>query len=250
MRINLNSMAAATMSKESIYALNIATLAAWITAGVGAVIGFSVDQEWTVTAIKKPLPLSVSTTVDIAPAEAPSGSDSMVASEENAVEGDWMPINHSLTPPPPMPQMEQVEELPEIPQLTEQVIKPNATRVAASNKPRQQTQVPTGNRGVAKNAKRGDGPPSSATNLSFGSGAGKQPAPHYPISARRSNHQGTVVVEFIVGTDGRVVNAWIKTACPYESLNQSALSTIRSRWRFPAGEARRFRIPIVFQLKA
>lgn len=250
MRINLNNSFAQVMSKESVYALNVATLAAWITAGVGALIGFSVDQEWTVALVKKPLPLSVTTTVDIAPAEAPSGVDSAQSSEESMAEGELMPINQSIAPPPPMPQLEQVAELPEIPQVAEQVIQSRATRVAATTTPRQQTQVPTGQRGVAKSARRGDGPPSTATSLSFGSGAGKQPAPHYPISARRSNHQGTVVVEFIVGTDGRVVNAWIKTPCPYDSLNQSALSTIRSRWKFPAGEARRFRIPIVFQLKA
>jgi TonB family protein len=249
MRINLNNTPAQTMSKETIYALNVATLAAWITVGIGAVIGFSVDQEWTVAVVKKPQPLSVSTTVDIAPAEAPAGSEQAMASEENAAEGDLMPISHAVTPPP-MPQLEEVAELPEIPQMAETVIKPNATRVAAPTKPRQQAQMPSGNRGVAKNAKSGDGPPSTATSLSFGSGAGKQPAPHYPISARRNNHQGTVVVEFIVGTDGRVVNAWIKTPCPYDALNQSALSTIRRSWKFPVGEARRFRIPIVFQLKA
>lgn len=250
MRINLNNIPAQTMSKETMYALNVATLTVWMTVAVGAMIGFAVDQDWTVAMVKKPLPLSVTTTVDIAPAEAPAGAESSTTAEENVVAGDFVPITHAVTPPPPMPQIEQVEELPEIPQLAEAVIKPNAARAVAPSTPRKQVQMPSGNRGVAKNAKRGDGPPSSATTLSFGSGAGKQPAPYYPISARRNNHQGTVVVEFIVGADGRVVNAWVKTPCPYDTLNQSALSTIRSRWKFPAGEARRFRIPIVFQLKA
>jgi TonB family protein len=68
------------------------------------------------------------------------------------------------------------------------------------------------------------------------------------LTARRSNQQGTVIVEFIVGTDGRVLSAWVKSPCPFSTLNNAAVSTIRSRWKFPTGSARRYKIPIVFRL--
>lgn len=237
------------MSKQSSYALNLVTLSTWMIVGMGSLVGFLVEQEWVVPYVKKPMPLSVTTTVDIAPAEAPSGSESMDETEDAPSAGEFMPVSQSLTPPPPMVPLEPMTELPEIPEMPQPVVKESAARVAAPSNQKKQASLPAGQRGATKNRKKGDGPPSAATSLSFGSGAGKQPAPHYPIQARRNNHQGTVVVEFLVGADGRVVNAWIKTPCPYESLNQSALSTIRSRWKFPVGEARRYRIPIVFQLK-
>ena len=68
------------------------------------------------------------------------------------------------------------------------------------------------------------------------------------MQARRSNQQGTVVVEFLVGTDGKVLSAWVKSPSPFPALNSAALSTVRNRWSFPAGAARRYRIPIVFRL--
>ncbi len=42
------------MSKRATYTLNVITLAAWLTAVLGACIGFSIHQEWTVKFAKKP----------------------------------------------------------------------------------------------------------------------------------------------------------------------------------------------------
>jgi protein TonB len=113
---------------------------------------------------------------------------------------------------------------------------------------RPQTKVSSTNRPPTQNKATSNTPPATATSLSFGSGAGRQPAPSYPLQSRRTNQQGTVVIEFIVGTDGKVLSAWVKTPCPYDLLNNAALSTIRSRWKFSSGEARRYKIPIVFRL--
>lgn len=163
-----------------------------------------------------------------------------------------MPVIATAPTPPPMPELAPLAELPDIPEMPAPVIKKTATQVAGPSTPRPQakpsTNTPSGDRIVTAGGARGNGPPSSATTLSFGSGAGRQPAPSYPLQARRSNQQGTVVVEFIVGVDGKVLSAWVKTPCAYDLLNNAALSTIRSRWKFPAGEARRYKIPIVFRL--
>jgi len=244
-----------TMSKRTAYALNVITLACWLTAALGAVIGFSVHQEWTITFVQKPKPLSVMTSVDIAPAEL-SSSDSTESSDsesadlaeaESAAEPELMTIAAQLSAPPEMPELAPIDDMPEVPEMPDPVIKKTAQRVATPSAKPQLPAPNTSARAVAK-GNSGNGAPSSATSLSFGSGAGRQPAPNYPLQARRSNQQGTVVIEFIVGVDGKVLSAWVKNPCPYDLLNNAALSTIRARWKFPAGDARRYKIPIVFRL--
>lgn len=242
------------MSSSTNYALNVITLAAWLVASLGALVGFCVRQEWSVAFVVKPQALSVMTSIDIAPAEAleaPSENDQPTENESPA-EPTAVPVIATAPTPPPMPELAPLAELPDIPEMPAPVIKKTATQVAGPSTPRPQakpsTNTPSGDRIVTAGGARGNGPPSSATTLSFGSGAGRQPAPSYPLQARRSNQQGTVVVEFIVGVDGKVLSAWVKTPCAYDLLNNAALSTIRSRWKFPAGEARRYKIPIVFRL--
>jgi protein TonB len=234
------------MSKKAVYALNVITLAAWLSAGLGAMIGFSVRQDWTVAFAIKPKPLSVITSIDIASPDVPLTEES-VASEETT-ETSLVPITAVAPTPPPMPEIAPMPVLPEIPEIPAPVIKKVATQVAPPATNRPQTKVSNANRPATENKPSGNTPPAAATSLSFGSGAGRQPAPSYPIQARRSNQQGTVLIEFIVGTDGKVLSAWVKTPCPYELLNNAALSTIRSRWKFAAGAARRYKIPIVFRL--
>ncbi len=234
------------MSKKAVYALNVITLAAWLSAGLGAWIGFSVRQDWTVAFAVKPKPLSVMTSIDIAAPEAPQ-TEASVASEE-PTETTLVPITAVAPSPPPMPEIAAMPALLEIPELPAPVIKKVATKVAPPATNRPQTKVSEANRPATEKKATGNTPPAAATTLSFGSGAGRQPAPSYPLQARRSNQQGTVMIEFIVGTDGKVLSAWIKTPCPYELLNNAALSTIRSRWKFAAGAARRYKIPIVFRL--
>lgn len=232
------------------HALQIATLAVWTSTGVGAYVGYSVEQPWKLVFAEKTPPLALQTSIDLAaPVEVPTTEtpDENATTTENAP-----PAVSEAVPdvaPPPMPEVLAMADLPEIPDLPAPVIRKTAQKVATpqpkANTPKQQT---SSNQRPSAAAKPSNTPPSSATSLSFGSGAGRQPAPAYPLQARRSNQQGTVVVEFIVGTDGKVLSAWVKSPCPYPLLNQAALSTIRSRWKFPSGAARRYKIPIVFRL--
>jgi TonB family protein len=85
--------------------------------------------------------------------------------------------------------------------------------------------------------------------LSFGQGEGRQPAPEYPYVARRRGQEGTVVIRFTVGTDGRVLAAEAVQPCPWPLLNEAALAAVRERWRFPAGPVRLYEVPIQFVLK-
>lgn len=87
------------------------------------------------------------------------------------------------------------------------------------------------------------------TQLTYGSGEGKQPAPTYPARALNEGQEGTVRIEFTVGADGRALAAEIVSRSPWPLLNDAALKVIRERWRFAPGAIRRYEVPIHFRLK-
>ncbi len=215
------------MSKGITYMLNVITLAAWLSVTLGAWIGFRIHQDWTVKFALKPKPLSVLTSVDIVTHETVEAITDEVPTEVTVE-----PPATTSPAPPALPNLAPMAELPEIPEIPVSVIRKTAPKVATTQ----------------QSNKSNTTAPSTATSLSLGVGAGRQPSPTYPLQARRNNQQGTVVVEFLVGVDGKVLNAWLKSPCPYDSLNNAALSTIRNRWSFPEGPARRYKISIIFQL--
>lgn len=94
--------------------------------------------------------------------------------------------------------------------------------------------------------------PVSATpavqRLTYGAGAGRQPAPDYPLRAQDQGQQGVVDVRFTVGENGRVAAAETANPSPWPLLNESALRTVRNRWRFPAGPMRVYQVAIRFEL--
>lgn len=84
--------------------------------------------------------------------------------------------------------------------------------------------------------------------LHYGQGEGKQPAPEYPLSARRQGQQGTVAIRFTVGTDGQVVAAEVAKPAPWATLTEAALRVVRDRWRFRPGPLRLYEVSIRFEL--
>ena len=80
-----------------------------------------------------------------------------------------------------------------------------------------------------------------------------QPAPVYPMSMKREGVTATVVVEFIVDTQGRAVNAMV-TDSTNRSFEQAAVMGVQ-KWKFRAGvrDGRkvntRMRVPIVFTIE-
>ena len=243
------------MSKKVLHALQIITLTIWVSCVIGAAVGFGFKQEWVITFAKKPQTLALETRIELSSDDRPQPETPIEQAAET-------PSAESATTPPPvmpviaeMTPLPEIPEIPEIPEVAEPVISKIATNIAREpmkKMPESRPTTPNKPKPTAKpasSAAPSSSPPGTATTLSFGSGAGKQPAPTYPLQARRSNQQGTVTVEFLVGTDGKVLSAWVKRACAFESLNNAAVSTIRSRWKFPAGAARRYQIPIVFRLQ-
>lgn len=84
--------------------------------------------------------------------------------------------------------------------------------------------------------------------LQYGQGEGKQPAPDYPMTARRQGQQGTVGVRFTVGPDGHVVAAEAIRPAPWPILTQAAVRTVRDRWKFRPGPLRLYEVSIRFEL--
>lgn len=90
---------------------------------------------------------------------------------------------------------------------------------------------------------------SAVQQLQFGVGAGRQPAPSYPSRALSRGHEGVVVVQFTVGESGKIEDATAVKPSRYPELNSAAISTIRRKWKFPAGEQRTYQIAINFQIR-
>jgi TonB family protein len=88
----------------------------------------------------------------------------------------------------------------------------------------------------------------SVQTLTYGQGAGKQPAPEYPWRAQNEGQEGVVNVRFTVAENGRVITAAAVNSSPWPTLNDSAVRTIRNRWRFSPGAPRTYEVAIRFVL--
>ncbi len=54
----------------------------------------------------------------------------------------------------------------------------------------------------------------------------------YPATARRLKQEGSVRIQFTVAKDGSISGAVVAKACPYSSLNESALAAVQAVSRF------------------
>ncbi|MGH7865313.1 MAG: energy transducer TonB [Candidatus Binataceae bacterium] len=60
----------------------------------------------------------------------------------------------------------------------------------------------------------------------------RSPLPRYPDYARRHDQQGTVTLRVLVAADGAVRAVEVAESSGFESLDDTALATVRDRWRF------------------
>jgi protein TonB len=81
----------------------------------------------------------------------------------------------------------------------------------------------------------------------------KNPTPNYPRRARRKGYQGNVILEVLVDEKGNVRDLKVFKSSGYESLDRSALTSVR-KWLFEPGTRNGqtakmwVRVPIRFQL--
>lgn len=83
---------------------------------------------------------------------------------------------------------------------------------------------------------------------------GANPLPTYPLVARRLGKEGVVLLEVLVAADGSAADVRVVESSGFAPLDESAVATVRSRWRFvPARRAgvpiaSRVTVPIRFRL--
>jgi protein TonB len=89
----------------------------------------------------------------------------------------------------------------------------------------------------------------SAQQLVFGQGEGRQPLPRYPSTARLQGQEGAVSVRINVTANGHIATVDISSASPWPLLNEAAVRTVRERWHFAAGKPRIYEVAIRFSLQ-
>ncbi len=254
------------------HALNIGTLATWLSVASFGVIGIAIPETLGLVSHEKASDPyadleSIVLTEDFAAGELPPSqeTDTGTTGEADSLETE-VPFAEveTLPAPPEMPEIAEITPLPEIPDVPPPAAKPkaestppakrtvshtNSRRATRSNMPTSATggspQGKVGARGTAGNGGRNGGSGMSDAKRLAG---GRMPAPSYPAEARAKGQTGTVLVEFVVGENGRVVSAHAKQPSPWPILNERAVSAVR-RWRFPPGGVAKFVRPIVFKLK-
>jgi len=75
------------------------------------------------------------------------------------------------------------------------------------------------------------------------------PEPPYPGFARNAHMQGTVRLVINVGPSGAVEGVSVSGSTGFSALDNHAASWVRRNWRWPAGSARRFTLPLTFRLR-
>lgn len=82
----------------------------------------------------------------------------------------------------------------------------------------------------------------------------RNPAPRYPVAARRAGEQGTVTLKVLVGMDGMPQRVEVERTSGSPRLDSAALDAVR-RWRFvPAHRGSTpieswVLVPVVFRLE-
>jgi protein TonB len=219
------------MPNPVVYAVQILTFAMWLTCvGVGAT---GLELGWPGLRARHVEPPAIEATF----IETPLSQESPPP-EATPPEPVLVP---RVDTPPQAPDLPDLPPLPELPVFVEKV-----APVAPQIKP--ETKVQRIARTNDNTARSSTGTP-SVQNLIMGVGEGRQPAPEYPHDALARHQEGTVIIQFMVGTSGEVLSAEVWQSSPYPMLNSEALRTVRGRWHFGAGPVRLYRVPIRFRIQ-
>ena len=257
-----------------LYALNIGTLAAWLTVSGASTVACVVhvtERLPELVSMGELENFEVSAEVNLGDmakgSAAPADPDQEITEEDNIPQEQIAQAELPEAPEelPEIPEIADVEPLPEIPDFPEPAPpKPVVKKTQSNPKPRATATRRTGlakestpgARRASSNGQSGAGR-GSGTGNTAGSGAGsagearfaggRMGKPRYPAEARRNGQQGRVTVFFTVDERGNVVNASIRSGCPYPLLNEEALRCVRT-WKFRPGARATATKPIVFRL--
>lgn len=253
-----------------LYAINIATLATWLSVGTFGTVAVVVpavrevfQQDDSATDPYKDLESTFLTedftTGDLPPSQETDTGDTGVADEEAVPLAE----QETLPTPPEMPELAELTPLPEVPDIPPPAPtstkaapappkpRPTTTRSSRETRSSMATSATGGSTQGSATAKgrTGNGGSNGGSGMSDAKrmAGGRMPPPSYPTAARRGGQQGSVLVEFVVGENGRVVSAYAKKSSPWPLLNEAAVRCVRT-WRFPPGKVTKYVRPIVFKL--
>lgn len=108
--------------------------------------------------------------------------------------------------------------------------------------------------GSTRKGSMSDQPAVGEGKISQAVAAADNPAPRYPVSARRRGQEGRVLLDLRIAADGKVAAVSIRKSSGVRSLDRAAVDTVRT-WRFdPAREngaavSSEVTIPILFKLQ-
>lgn len=241
-----------------LHALNIGTLATWLTVAGASTVACVVRVVDRLPALNEgadeaaELFITPQAMGSAPPAEVPEALAEEATAEEVVAEPQAVPEL------PELPDLAELEPLPEVPDLPA----PATTRTESAPKP---TTRPSAGRPKPSSATAGGKPSSGESGRGSGQGSGsargsgssevgsdrwvglRKSRPNYPSSARRQGQEGTVIVQFTVDERGYVVDAKILRGSSHPVLNEEALRTVR-RFRAKPGARATTSQPIIFQL--
>ncbi len=158
------------------------------------------------------------------------------------------------TPPEPMLTEEDVFEVPPAAPIETalRVFEPAPVRPTPSPQPRR-AEPARPRPATASSATGGSTAPSAGgaggTAAAGRGGKGKFPKPPYPAFAKAKGLSGTVTLSIKVSAAGDVTSASVAGSSGSSELDGYAASWVTRRWKWPAGVARSFRLPVSFRLR-
>lgn len=163
---------------------------------------------------------------------APLGSPGTAPAPQKGLEGEW--FEPRPLPPPPPPPIVPVQRVPTPAAPTAEPRRAVVPRPEPATPPLVEggtlpadplppLEAGTGNVDVAP-------APGPATGMQLA--YAEASSPPYPRDALRSGHQGTVVLQVLVGVDGRPLEVVVETGSGYRELDEAARRHVLRRWRF------------------
>jgi TonB family protein len=249
-----------------LYALNICTLAIWISfAGFGTVgLMVSAEHHQRVSTPEDPydrletIQLSEDfTTGDADPAQKTEIGNPLATAQASSP----LDPTDTLLVPPEIPVLPNASSLPDVPEMpapepkSDDHLATPALKKAIIHNPVARSPIKasrasgTATGSTTSEEKTGNGGNNGGSGSTDANrlAGGRMQAPSYPNEARSKGQTGTVVVEFIVGEDGRVISAYAKSPSPWPLLNERAISAVL-HWKFRPGAVVKFTRPISFKL--
>jgi TonB family protein len=179
---------------------------------------------------------------DFVPPAASDDTPTEATKEESKEDLEIPPLPEVTPPltPPEMVELTPLEEIHEMPKPKVQEKKPEPAKPKPSSPPRPEAKPSSNNGGTGS---------SSSPVVFKGGGSGRFPSPAYPASARSAKQQGVVRLLVTVEASGIPSSVTVSDSSGFASLDSAAKDTVQRRWRWPAGDVRKYIVPVRFVLQ-